>query len=275
MSASVSTRFTWTDDDGTGTTGTIVNNAELQKIFDAIDAMFAGSGSYATLELGGKLKIDSTAGDALWSLGGHDFSGIAAPAVSGAGKARFYFDSTLKQMQLSEDGGAFKGLGAVAPYTPTLANSNGTTQTTVASVPVLANEMAIGDRLFWDIDFLIKNNKGSAGTLTFDWFWGATTGASVTGANIADNATERRYRFQFVLIREGSDLWVPSTELNFYGVDQVPFSGDLSTASNMGLIAAPTFTSTQTVALKLTCSATHGSFYANAQSARVWRQKAA
>jgi hypothetical protein len=33
------TRTTWVDDDGTGTTGTIINNAELQKIYNNIDAM--------------------------------------------------------------------------------------------------------------------------------------------------------------------------------------------------------------------------------------------
>lgn len=31
-------RSTWVDDDGSGTTGSIVNNAELQKVYDNIDA---------------------------------------------------------------------------------------------------------------------------------------------------------------------------------------------------------------------------------------------
>ena len=35
------TRSVWIDDDGTGTTGTILNNAELQKIYNNIDAMGA------------------------------------------------------------------------------------------------------------------------------------------------------------------------------------------------------------------------------------------
>jgi hypothetical protein len=37
MSTSVVTRFTWTDDSGAGLDGTILNNAQLQAIFDAID----------------------------------------------------------------------------------------------------------------------------------------------------------------------------------------------------------------------------------------------
>jgi aryl-phospho-beta-D-glucosidase BglC (GH1 family) len=57
--ASAITRATWTDDDGTGTTGTIINNARLQAdVYDKIDAMFAGAGSYATFEFGGGMKCN-------------------------------------------------------------------------------------------------------------------------------------------------------------------------------------------------------------------------
>jgi hypothetical protein len=59
MAASVITRVTWTDDDGTGTTGTIINNARLgSDIYDKIDQLMSGTGSYTTLELGGILKVD-------------------------------------------------------------------------------------------------------------------------------------------------------------------------------------------------------------------------
>jgi hypothetical protein len=61
MSASVATRSTWVDDSGTGLTGTIINNSELQKIYDAIDLMFSGTGAYATVEFGGGVKIDGVA----------------------------------------------------------------------------------------------------------------------------------------------------------------------------------------------------------------------
>ena len=37
------TRSTWVDDDGSGTTGTIINNAELQKIYQNIDTYVQGS----------------------------------------------------------------------------------------------------------------------------------------------------------------------------------------------------------------------------------------
>lgn len=35
----IPSRTTWTDDDGSGTTGTIINNAELQAIYDAVDGI--------------------------------------------------------------------------------------------------------------------------------------------------------------------------------------------------------------------------------------------
>jgi len=37
MSNNTVTRFTWTDDSGSGLDGTIINNAQLQAIFDAVD----------------------------------------------------------------------------------------------------------------------------------------------------------------------------------------------------------------------------------------------
>lgn len=61
MAVSTITRTTWTDDDGTGTTGTILNNAQLQAEYDAVDQLLSGTGAYTVLELGGGLKIDGVA----------------------------------------------------------------------------------------------------------------------------------------------------------------------------------------------------------------------
>jgi len=59
MAGSTITRVGWTDDDGSGTTGTIINNARKNSdIYDPIDAMFAGTGSYTTFQVGGLLKAD-------------------------------------------------------------------------------------------------------------------------------------------------------------------------------------------------------------------------
>jgi hypothetical protein len=68
--ASTITRFAWTNDSGSHASpvgdGTTINNAELQKIFDAIDQMFGGAGSYTVFTLGGRLTVEG--------FGAHTFS---------------------------------------------------------------------------------------------------------------------------------------------------------------------------------------------------------
>lgn len=55
MAASTITRVTWTD----GAAGTVVNNAKKNSdIYDPIDQMFAGSGSYAVFTFGGGVGSD-------------------------------------------------------------------------------------------------------------------------------------------------------------------------------------------------------------------------
>lgn len=62
MAATVLTRSTWTDDNGTGTTGTIINNAVLHSdIYDKVDQLFAGAGSYSTFTFGGSVAVDGAA----------------------------------------------------------------------------------------------------------------------------------------------------------------------------------------------------------------------
>lgn len=62
MAASTITRTTWTNDTGTPASpvgdGTLINNARLQDIYAAIDQLFGGAGSYATLTLAGKLAVE-------------------------------------------------------------------------------------------------------------------------------------------------------------------------------------------------------------------------
>lgn len=56
MAATTISRSTWTDDDGSGTTGTIINNARLQAdVYDKVDALLSGA---ATLEAGGNVIVD-------------------------------------------------------------------------------------------------------------------------------------------------------------------------------------------------------------------------
>ena len=79
--ASTITRATWTDDTGSvsapNNDGTVINNTRLQAdVYDKIDEMFAGAGSYATLTLGGRLAVDGF-GDHFFSAGGSGANQLA------------------------------------------------------------------------------------------------------------------------------------------------------------------------------------------------------
>lgn len=70
MAGSTITRTHWTNDTGTPSVpvgdGTLINEAQLQAIYSAIDQMFAGAGSYATFTLAGLLKLEG--------FGTHEFA---------------------------------------------------------------------------------------------------------------------------------------------------------------------------------------------------------
>ncbi len=53
------TRRTWTDDDGSGTTGTILDNAELQRVYDDVDARWS---IYSTTSTGTQNDFSITSG---------------------------------------------------------------------------------------------------------------------------------------------------------------------------------------------------------------------
>lgn len=73
------TRASWTDDDGTGTTGTVISNTRLQNdIYAKIDELFAGSGSYTSFDLGGDLTVADQA-----IVGSTSLSNTAKFAVQG------------------------------------------------------------------------------------------------------------------------------------------------------------------------------------------------
>ena len=62
-------------------------------------ARFDNSGNFGIGTTTPEVQVDQT--------GAHQLRGMAAPAVSSSGNARLYFDSTSKQLRLSQDGGAY------------------------------------------------------------------------------------------------------------------------------------------------------------------------
>lgn len=102
MAASTITRVAWTD----GASGTVVNNARKNSdIYDKIDQMFAGAGSYTTFEFGGNVQVD----------GYLNLKGAGSdPAVSAASTARVAYNTARPgALRISVNGSAFNQLGGV------------------------------------------------------------------------------------------------------------------------------------------------------------------
>lgn len=143
------TRTTWTDDDGSGTVGTIINNAQLQLIYDKIDLLISGTGAYTTLTFGGNVKVGSSGTGTLTA-------GIAALANA----------ATI----------TMTGAASVTPLV--LVNNRNTTNdtTTIAFNDSNANRSAI-------ISTNVNSGNGS-GKLTFQ----VNTGSALTSIMTLDNS---------------------------------------------------------------------------------------
>jgi hypothetical protein len=82
------TRTAWIDDDGSGTTGTVINNAEKTLLYNQIDEGFAKFTPGQTPAAGTPIDHAFTAGDytgsggMTWTLGAPDF-GVNSYALSG------------------------------------------------------------------------------------------------------------------------------------------------------------------------------------------------
>lgn len=266
MAPSLVTRTHLTDDSGAGLDGSIVNDSVWQALFDEIDLLFSGTGSYASFELGGKLKVDSAAGDSLIMLGGYEVVGIAAPAVSAAGRCRAYFDSSTNRLLLSENGGPFKSFGSLTVYAATLANAvNTILQTTVLSFTIPAGFMADGDRIDIQVTALEKNNTG--GSQSSAWNVSVGSGADVAFAaeGFANSATEFVTQKTLTIQRRGSGVDV--------GVSGQPAPFGANPSAGGAIVGTSTpanFTGANVVNVKITMGTADLSYYFKPQSALVW-----
>ena len=167
-----------------------------------------------------------------------------------------------------------EGSSPVKSYAVTVADvANTATQTTTLSFTVPANAMSDGDVLSIFCTFLLKNNKGTSGTVTVDMFWGSESVTVSPATTQSNSATEQEVSLFYYATRVGSNLWIFKT-IAFFGAQIFPwgFSDDIvsrAAGSYNNKITAPTFSSDQTVALKITLSAADAAFYWKTQTARV------
>ena len=137
-----------------------------------------------------------------------------------------------------------------------------------------ANDMQAGDVILGLMDVLVKNNKGTDGTITYDVAWGSASATLLGGDGVltrvtwTNSATEFKVQVGFRVSRVGSDAWATGgIELVNGLISNFPGGSGIKAAA----ISAPTFTSNQTVALKITLSAADATFYFKPQAARVLR----
>jgi hypothetical protein len=165
-----------------------------------------------------------------------------------------------------------KGVLDTAPvsYTPTVADVVSTVaQTATISFTVGASEMADGDVI--KIYAAVKV-KSTGGTYTLDMFWGSS---SVNLSSTSQSAgSEKFHLVEFKLERVGADLWVRGQEGTMAADLQKPFHDLAAGNTNVAVISAPTFTSSQTVALKITLNVNSANDYWKTQKARVVRVRA-
>ena len=162
--------------------------------------------------------------------------------------------------------------GSIAMYKPTLANVvNTTVETTAVSFTVPANQMGDGDLIEMEVGVLVKNNTGATANVGQKLYWGSTVINLVTNQNYwVNNVNEFRWFYRYRFMRVGSDLWARTGDQGLSRSEyDYPFSSqDRNTA---GLMSAPTFSSAQTVALKITLDSASANYYYKPQQARIWK----
>ncbi len=160
--------------------------------------------------------------------------------------------------------------GATVGYTATLADvANTATETTMISFTVPANKMADGDMIQIWFHGLLKNNKGTAGTVTLSVDWGATSSANFTAVNQNDNAAEREFIKSVVMIRSGTDLIFTDQSAADKGPYVLFGYGSWTYADFTVKATSVDFTVNSTVAVRVALSAAHATFYIKPQTASV------
>lgn len=176
----------------------------------------------------------------------------------------------------------------IATYTPTLANVlNTVTKTAVVSCTVPASDLTDGSVVTIQVASLVKNNKGTSGTVLFGISYAGVADVSPAESAVTwlNDASEYQAIWRFTLQRVGADLWLNVLSFNSAGTaaslallpdsffTETPAAGSAGSFGNGNArkIVAPSFTANQTLALNITLSAADATFYVKPQSALIKR----
>lgn len=98
------TRTALVDDDGSGTTGTVLNNAVKQELYNQIDAALAG-----VLAGGPFTGVVTLADAATYSLAGTGANGVGIAAAHASGGIRLYTGGATKRWEIDAAGALLPG----------------------------------------------------------------------------------------------------------------------------------------------------------------------
>lgn len=121
------TRTAWTDDDGSGTTGTVINNAVKTELYGQIDTALALLFPLTGGALASTVRIDAIAdtwlpvfssgiGIEMFYAGTSDYGGIIAYDRSGSAYKSLRLDGSV--LALNSASGGNVGIGTIAPTNP-------------------------------------------------------------------------------------------------------------------------------------------------------------
>lgn len=226
----IQSRVTWTDDDGSGATGTILNNAQIQAVQDIIDAILSGNSPYQILSVGGIFRVEGQ---------GHQVKGASAPSTAAAGEGAFYFDSSRKLWLQSMNGSAYQPFATVLDKSTTEQDVVSTnTETSVYSFTVKGGLLDSNGALLLLVDGSYLNNTGSNQNLFVSVKYGGSivaggpsgTGAALGGGNYSSQANRHPFQLQTLLTANNATnsqravttvvLGTPkATETDWAGVD--------------------------------------------------------
>lgn len=251
--------------------GDVIQPAHINDLQDEVNALEAGL-------LNGTAPLNSSH-STLASLSVLGKSTFAGNVVFSSAVTLTFNGSVGVSGQVLQSNGSSGVLWSNAPaslkaytVTPsTVANTNAADQT-ILSFTVPGNDMADGDVIEIVAPFLAKNNKGTNGTVVIKMFWGASS-ITIGGDSWTNSATEQKVMGRFSMTRVGADLWVRSYNVAVITSDDYDYTLGNVTAdgSNLVVVAAPTFSSDQTIAVKITFSAADALFYWKTQSARAYK----
>lgn len=210
--------------------------------------------------------------------GGSHAAGIVPDPGSSSGTTKFLREDATWQVP------AGGGAAVVTGYATTVANcSNTTTETTVVSATIPANEWLNGEIVTIRFRATHKNNSGSARNLTLKVYFKTTGFALINAVSMANSASTGNSFFEISLQRNGTNVDVLTVSGNtlatyFSGAQNVRYLvalGDLSTGTlDFGGGAIPfltgeTFNVDIAVAVKITFSAANANLFFNAIHGKV------